>query len=558
MEEVDKILILTLNHLGCDIDEKVKSVGGFGIEEVVSGVVRCIRTINSDCELPTSLPQNMAQRFRVAASIAQAVKDVGYPGDVGYQSLLYPNETDLRKIFMFLIEKLPKDTAAVSDEPLNKAALIHQEARRKLCASLTQSWIPAHCRHVARSYATRASVTNHGTYHTRQFMSKPYSSVESPSKVSPGLRTYYENYSRRITKMVGYEYLIATLLNSHAIQLQRDQILPKNTEEEGKSEAHTLEPLVTEDVQLNPLDVPLSGWSPLSSFETAQHMIDIKESEREVNLGTDVSAPEAGVTTEEQIRLKREEQLSRLQTEIGNVTNKTEECTQGIQDAVDALAKLTDDLIKEERLKEETVTELKMKQRTSSLLPESAANIQRLQGALKNSEEKMVRLQQQWQAHKKPLEEQLSQLTLEASNKKVNKEEILAEMSELRDKMKAMVQDASRKETALAQLKGQVEKMNKDINRSVYTKRIIDISAKEAANNERVRQVYRAVAAVHEGCGELVDIVRDTGTVQREIADLREQVDLEKSKKVEENLTQLKTDLNQVKKENASLKQQLL
>ncbi|KAG0711563.1 Coiled-coil domain-containing protein 22 [Chionoecetes opilio] len=93
--------------------------------------------------------------------------------------------------------------------------------------------------------------------------------------------------------------------------------------------------------------------------------------------------------------------------------------------------------------------------------------------------------------------------------------------------------------------------------RSVYTKRIIDISAKvrkqkqeidrvladtrtiqkeinilsgklertftvvegtaykEAANNERVRQVYRAVAAVHEGCGELVDIVRETGATQR-------------------------------------------
>lgn len=46
----------------------------------------------------------------------------------------------------------------------------------------------------------------------------------------------------------------------------------------------------------------------------------------------------------------------------------------------------------------------------------------------------------------------------------------------------------------------------------------------EATNNERVRQVYRAVAAVHEGCGELVDIVRETGAVQREISDLREQV----------------------------------
>lgn len=36
--------------------------------------------------------------------------------------------------------------------------------------------------------------------------------------------------------------------------------------------------------------------------------------------------------------------------------------------------------------------------------------------------------------------------------------------------------------------------------------------------------MYRAVAAVHEGCGELVDIVRETGTVQREISELKEQV----------------------------------
>lgn len=80
---------------------------------------------------------------------------------------------------------------------------------------------------------------------------------------------------------------------------------------------------------------------------------------------------------------------------------------------------------------------------------------------------------------------------------------------------------------------------------------------KEAASNERVRQVYRAVAAVHEGCGELVDIVRETGATQREISDLREQVDLEKTKNVEEKLEQLRVDLNQVKKENASLKKQI-
>ena len=61
-------------HNFSDIDEEMKTVGSFGIDEVVGGVVRCIHAISSDCDLPTKLPQNMAQRFRTAATIAQAVK----------------------------------------------------------------------------------------------------------------------------------------------------------------------------------------------------------------------------------------------------------------------------------------------------------------------------------------------------------------------------------------------------------------------------------------------------------------------------------------------------
>lgn len=41
------------------------------------------------------------------------------------------------------------------------------------------------------------------------------------------------------------------------------------------------------------------------------------------------------------------------------------------------------------------------------------------QEALKNSEDKMARLKQQWEAHRQPLEEQLSQLNLEVNKKKV-------------------------------------------------------------------------------------------------------------------------------------------
>lgn len=120
----------------------------------------------------------------------------------------------------------------------------------------------------------------------------------------------------------------------------------------------------------------------------------------------------------------------------------------------------------------------------------------------------MSRLQHQWEEHRRPLSEHLTHLSLQLDNSKVRvvitthtlsivlfpsrlycislssfllmsvsfslshqtkREESVAELSSLRDKMRAMVQDAARKETALAQLKAQVERMNKDINRYMYS-----------------------------------------------------------------------------------------
>lgn len=599
MEEVDKILILTLNHLGCDIDEEMKTVGSFGIEKVVGGVVRCLHAICSDCDLPTSLPQNMAQRFRAAAAIAQAVKDTGYPGDIGYQSLLYPSEADLRRIFMFLIEKLPRDSSPVSDEPINKATLIHREAKKKVSEALSQPWIPPHCRHIVRKNSSHASLTKYGTAHTQGFTSKPFRGYEDPSQLSTEMKNYYGNHLRRVTMLVGYNCLLATLLNTHAAQLEGEKFIPSGNNIKNNNEKVNLEPLMSErNVPEAVHSTPPADLAVLSIQATS-----IKSGAQEsdtTSMEGKTTDQKAAASSEEDAARSREERLASLEEEVANIKNKINECTQGMEDAQDTLAKLTDEIAQEEELTKEKSKDAKTMQRTSSLLPESDTNIQKLKAALKNSEEKMGRLQQQWNAHREPLSEQLACLTLEMEDKKKNKEKILENIGSLRDKMKAMVQEASRKESAEAQLKEQVEKITKDVNRSVYTKRIIDISAKvrkqkqeidrvladtrtiqkeinilsgklertftvvegtaykEAANNERVRQVYRAVAAVHEGCGELVDIVRETGATQREISDLREQVDLEKTKNVEEKLEQLRVDLNQVKKENASLKKQIV
>ena len=55
------------------------------------------------------------------------LQDLGYQGDVGYQTFLYSNEADIRRIFMFLVEKLPKETTQTSEEPLGQNLLCVSE-----------------------------------------------------------------------------------------------------------------------------------------------------------------------------------------------------------------------------------------------------------------------------------------------------------------------------------------------------------------------------------------------------------------------------------------------
>ena len=45
------------------------------------------------------------------------LQDLGYKGEIGYQTFLYSNEPEIRSLLMFLVEKLPRESAEASDQP---------------------------------------------------------------------------------------------------------------------------------------------------------------------------------------------------------------------------------------------------------------------------------------------------------------------------------------------------------------------------------------------------------------------------------------------------------
>ncbi|XP_063038221.1 coiled-coil domain-containing protein 22, partial [Melospiza melodia melodia] len=55
---------------------------------------------------------------------------------------------------------------------------------------------------------------------------------------------------------------------------------------------------------------------------------------------------------------------------------------------------------------------------------------------------------------------------------------------------------------------------------------------RDAKRDEVVRKAYKYLAALHENCAQLIRTIEDTGTIQREIRDLEEQIEVESSSKL--------------------------
>lgn len=53
------------------------------------------------------------------------LQDIGYKGEIGYQTFLYSNEPEIRALLMFLVERLPRASAEASDQPTGTDSFGH-------------------------------------------------------------------------------------------------------------------------------------------------------------------------------------------------------------------------------------------------------------------------------------------------------------------------------------------------------------------------------------------------------------------------------------------------
>ncbi len=116
-EEADQILFLGLRDvLGADLPAEVAAPRDVDCDVFVRCCARCLRAVSPEdaAAVPDRLPADMSGRFRVGTDLASRMQRLGYRGDLGFHQLLYPNEADVRRILVFLLDRVPKAAGAAA------------------------------------------------------------------------------------------------------------------------------------------------------------------------------------------------------------------------------------------------------------------------------------------------------------------------------------------------------------------------------------------------------------------------------------------------------------
>uniref|UniRef100_A0A8C1SZR7 Coiled-coil domain-containing protein 22 n=1 Tax=Cyprinus carpio TaxID=7962 RepID=A0A8C1SZR7_CYPCA len=554
MEEVDRILIHSLRQAGTDIDEDVQSVKQFTSELIVEAVVKCLRVIDPALGngLSHLLPPGMSARFRLGMSLAQACQDVGFKGEIGYQTFLYSNEPEIRSLFMFLVEKLPRESADASDQPAGKSALLQRSIAAQIKAQLSVPWLPPSCRlpiHRKTQVPQHAYILKSRAKYRSRKKARLQKRVEEQLRAAAQPRPDTHGATRSTSDL-------AELLQSFGGASTGGDVLTK-----GTRFTHT------EKFTFTQVPVRISAASALPSSHQS----------------------------EEDLKAQQEAELSALQQQLQQLSVQMEEVGGDIRQLTVSIQQVSDELQQKEVSNAEKENSVKMKRQTIDLLPDAENNLLKLQSLVEASSKRVVHLASQWEKHRVPLIDEHRRLKELCSNRESESSRKLSEIKDLHDKIIQSAEEAKKKESLQKQLQTEYETLSKDVSRSAYTMRILEIVGnikkqkeeitkilsdtkelqkeinsltgkldrtfavtdelvfKDAKKDESVRKSYKYLAALHENCTQLIQTIEDTGTIMREIRDLEEQIETENGKRTVSNLEKILEDYKAIRQENSAL-----
>jgi len=618
MEEVDQIILNSFDNIGCDFAKKHEQLTELTTEEIVEAAVNCLKIIDPDFKMSSKFPPGMSARFRVGTTIAQACQKIGYKGEIGYQTFLYHSESEIRKVFMFLVEKLPKGNEQ-EDDSAESSSLLQKRISQVLKKQSNLFWLPPYCMKKGKCYQFK---TTHDAIN-KSFEADKISCVEEkvatklmlvPSlfednavglcsdKCSDENQKSEDIKDTKLKRKEDYQWKDVSFSTGDNIDLNasyddviksvcNDVVVAKQAK--GSRFTNTRDLQFTVEEEETEKEKPPVPKKRTSVKQDAKEDDESKENEEKVENEEDSEELEA--ETEEVLK----EQVENLNVEIKSLNNDKSETEDKIKETEMVVEQLTEELEKLTVVVQAEKDKLKTKTRVVKLIANSKENIGKLKELIETNENRKEELEKMWDVRRVPLQDEIESLEEELGKNKVDTESMLKEIQEIRRKMREAMVDTKNKDEVVQQLKSELESIDKQRKRSSYTRRIMEIVAsihkqkqgivkiladnqntqklinqisgridrtfaiadevffKDAKKDDNVRQAYKYLVALHDGCNQLISTVQQTGSIVREIRELEQQIDKELTKNAEENLNKIIRDYKEMKKENQQLIKQI-
>ncbi|XP_053329418.1 coiled-coil domain-containing protein 22 [Spea bombifrons] len=538
MEEVDRILIHTLRTCGTEVPEDVQSVRQFNTELIVEAVVRCLRVINPSvgASLSHTLPPGMSARFRIGTSLAQACQDLGYSGEIGYQTFLYSSEPDIRALLIFLAEKLPRDSHEDAHQPAGKSTILQRDIGAKIKQQMSLPWVPPLCR-------TASLQRSQSLYRLHCFHSQPLSLAgDSSMKSVPAERQeYWAKYLPFVTAQLPHvSSVAASLLERNTAEISAVQEWEAEWKSQGlasrlppedyrSKKRQRLQKRIQDQLRkysqlLTENQIPTSSSQDLLDVLRAFNM----EGAADQHKGSRFT--HAQKFTHQQDPQKLREQMQRATEVLPKKDTQDEDAEQreltSLQQQIDVMEKEIQELTESTKLLQLTLTQaggeagemhqqceekekvVRVKKRAVELLPDAENNLTKLQALVDSSALRMVNLVGQWETHRVRLLEEYRALRKAHQEQEDESSRWMKEAKDLYDKIRGAADEAKRKEELYKQLMSEYESLPKEVSRAAYTQRILEI-----------------VSNIKKQKEEITKILSDTKDLQKEINSLTGKVD---------------------------------
>ena len=628
------ILLLALREIDCAIPAEIDSVAGLTAPMLVEAVARCLLLITGGAaQFAVKLPSGAASKHRVCTQMARELKSAGFPGECSFNQLLYPSDASTRALLTFLVEKLPRAEDSGPAE-LTSGALLDHRMTAALHAWAQRRWVLPAC-------------PGRDGWRRRELAAVATPKTLRPAG-APSVASALERIAGKIVRVAAHEAALEGALSDAGAGSEGAR---RAHAKAGAAMAPNAGAVRAVFASARRADKPRAtafgvgvGIDGAMSFSEVLHAISVShdgaalaqkrarksrfahatefahDGDAAAALAAALAArrakPDAAAAAAE--AQTREQQL---QAQAQAQREAAEATLSGLQDALRESVASADGASRERAMVEARIRQLEaelagsavesdelekrylVKRKALEMLPNAADNVAQLQTICGESAQRLMEVGQEWEAVRAPL---LHALRQKKGAKAARVQQCKAMMDDIRSwrgEMSQMALDVRAKEERVAVLADELAKLPKNLNRTLYTYRIMDIigsiskqkkeiakiitdirqiqkeinlvsetltrtealademifqeANKDGRRDPAMVQSYRHLSDIRQCFEELISLVSQIGLSEREAQDVESRSKQLQQRTSSNNQDQIMADLQQVKQENLALIQQI-